>query len=216
MSSQITSNLTVCSTDTSGQQQRNHQLSTLLTFLREIHQSPVVYKGPVMLQACPWHDNFMIILGSKTFRGEVWFSISGCHSSDCLCVRFSLMCVYLQGQQVPSHISNGFLGTLLIIPWTSQIMTDGNAIYTFRNTIAMCHCCLGLTYPISWWPRKGKVSVRQEKFWKYVFSTCSCHSTCCCWSISRQTDTGKGIIFSKVLLPLLSSNVILLIMMKHY
>ena len=127
------------------------------------------------------------------------------------CVSGFPLCVYLQVQRVPSHISNGFLGTLLIIPWTSQIMTDGIEINTFRNTIAMCHCSYGLTcLSLPDDLGKSKVLVRQGDFWKNLVSTCRCHRL----SISRHNDNCEDIIL--VLLLLLSLNVIFFIMIRYH
>ena len=62
MASQITGVSMVCSTVCSGADQRKHQRSAPLAFLRGIHRSPVdsPLKGPVTRKIFPFDDVFMV------------------------------------------------------------------------------------------------------------------------------------------------------------
>ena len=64
MVSQITSLTIVCSTVYSGADQRKHQSSTSLAFVRGIHQWSVnsLHKGPVMQKMFPFDDIIMRLL----------------------------------------------------------------------------------------------------------------------------------------------------------
>ena len=61
MASQITSLTIVYSTINSGADQRKHQSSASLAFVREIHRSPVLspHKVPVTWQMVPFDDAIM-------------------------------------------------------------------------------------------------------------------------------------------------------------
>ena len=62
MESQITGESMICSTVCSGSDQRKHQSSASLTFVRGIHRWLVVYphKGPVTWKMLPFDDVIMI------------------------------------------------------------------------------------------------------------------------------------------------------------
>ena len=61
MKSQITSLMIVYSSVYSGADQRKHQSSASLAFVREIHRGPVIspHKGPVTWKIFPFDDVFM-------------------------------------------------------------------------------------------------------------------------------------------------------------
>ena len=63
MASQITSLTIVCSTVYSGTDQRKHQSSTSLAFVRGIHRWPLnsPHKGPVTQKMCPFDDVMMYV-----------------------------------------------------------------------------------------------------------------------------------------------------------
>ena len=64
MTSQITGVSIVCSTVCSGTDQRKHQSSASLAFVRRIHRWPVnsPHKGPVTRKMCPFDDVIMTYL----------------------------------------------------------------------------------------------------------------------------------------------------------
>ena len=68
MASQITSVPTFCSGVCLGTDQRKHQSSALLAFVRGIHRWPVVslHKGPVTRRMFPFEDVIMIRTHSRT------------------------------------------------------------------------------------------------------------------------------------------------------
>ena len=78
MTSQITSLTIVYSTVNSGVDQRKHQRSALLSFVRGIHRWPVNYshKGPVMRKMYPFDDVIMHNSYSNDRRGHD-FAVSG-------------------------------------------------------------------------------------------------------------------------------------------
>ena len=76
MASQITGVLVVCLTICSGTDQRKHQSSASLPFVREIHRWPVNYlhKGPVTWKMFPFDDLIMIMAKTKwLFIAEITF-----------------------------------------------------------------------------------------------------------------------------------------------
>ena len=70
MASQITGVSIVCSTVGSGKDQRKHQISASLAFVREIHRWPVIslYKGTVTRKMFPFDDviTCFVIKGTQT------------------------------------------------------------------------------------------------------------------------------------------------------
>ena len=69
MASQITSLTTVYLTVYSGADQRKHQSSTSLAFVRGIHQGPVnsLHKWPVMCKLFPFDDVIMMDIEISVF-----------------------------------------------------------------------------------------------------------------------------------------------------
>ena len=76
MASQITSLAIVCSAIYSGTDQRIHQSSASLAFVREIHRSSVnsPHKGPVMRKLFPFD---YIIMNNKNNNPQVIFKMIG-------------------------------------------------------------------------------------------------------------------------------------------
>ena len=74
----ITGVLIVCPTVCPGADQRKHQGSTLLAFVRGIHRRPVnsPHKGPVTRNVFPFDDVIMRIFMTKSWYGSV-FRITG-------------------------------------------------------------------------------------------------------------------------------------------
>ena len=74
MTSQITSLAIVCSTVNSGADQRKHQSSASLAFVRGIHRSPVnsPHKGPVMRRTFPFDDIIMWLSPEQFYRYPSW------------------------------------------------------------------------------------------------------------------------------------------------
>ena len=79
MASQITSLTIVYSTVYSDADQRKHQSSASLAFVRGIHRGPVnsPHKWPVMRKMFPFHDVIMIGLGDKL--STKYNQTQGCH-----------------------------------------------------------------------------------------------------------------------------------------
>ena len=72
MASQITSIKIVYSTVYSGEDQRKHQSSASLAFVREIHRWPVNFphKGPVTRKMFPVDDVIMKDIGRQFFKNK--------------------------------------------------------------------------------------------------------------------------------------------------
>ena len=84
MASQITSLTVVYSTVYSGADQRKHQSSASLTFVREIHRGPVnsPHKGPVTRKMFPFDD--VIMVSCILLIGYVnWFSMETVQLCTC-------------------------------------------------------------------------------------------------------------------------------------
>ena len=80
MVSQITSLTIVCSTVYSGTDQRKHQSSTSLAFVRGIHRWPVnsPHKWPIMRKMFPF-DDVIMIQGCLTDTGAIiWLPLHQC------------------------------------------------------------------------------------------------------------------------------------------
>ena len=80
MASQIIGVSIVCQTVGSGADQRRHQSSASLAFVREIHRSPVNFphKGPVARKMFPFDE---IIMFSQTFSWNIIFVFQSFHGS---------------------------------------------------------------------------------------------------------------------------------------
>ena len=74
MASQITSLTIVYSTVYSGADQRKHQRSASLAFVRGIHRSPVnsPHKGPVTRKMFPFDDVIMSTLQQMQYSDIIW------------------------------------------------------------------------------------------------------------------------------------------------
>ena len=74
MASQITSLTIVCSTIYSGAEQRKHQSSAPLAFVRGIHRGPVnsPHKGPVTRKMFPFDDVSMDVSELTHVPWEIW------------------------------------------------------------------------------------------------------------------------------------------------
>ena len=90
MASQITSVSIVCSTVCSGTDQRKHQSSTSLAFVRGIHWWPLdsLHKGPITWKKFPFDDIIMKLSGFSNamfqqflYIPQVWVNNSGCKRS---------------------------------------------------------------------------------------------------------------------------------------
>ena len=82
LASQITSLTVVYSIVYSGVNQRKHQSSASLAFVREIHRGPVNFphKWPVTRKMFPFDDVIMSIKGSIYKRNLVLYGVSRTHA----------------------------------------------------------------------------------------------------------------------------------------
>ena len=120
MASQITGVSMVCSTICSGVDQRKHQSSASLAFVRVIHRSPVnsPHKGLVTRKMFPFHDVIMLLLltnVSVVLQWILWIAVyyqavnykSMTNMSPCFsCLR--LVCLYGNLQKFDDNISSAY------------------------------------------------------------------------------------------------------------
>ena len=101
MASHITSASIVYSSVCSGADQRKHQSSASLAFVRGIHRSPVnsPHKGPVTRKMFPFDDVIMFLLPGCTANNECLTNNGGCQQY-CVDTYDSYFCGCLRGYQI--------------------------------------------------------------------------------------------------------------------
>ena len=136
MVSQITSLTNVYSTVYSGADQRKHQSSTSLAFMRGIHRWPVnsPHKWPVTRKMCPFDD--VIMCKTRTSKG--WPFYSGLIISNtkalCLCFSFAstqyIIIHYTPTVEVKRNTESTFLIEIKGLPYLAcrciSVVTLGN------------------------------------------------------------------------------------------
>ena len=124
MASHITGVSAVCSTVCSGTDQRKHQGSASLAFVRGIHRWPVNFphKGPVTRKMFPFDDvimNFTFDVVNKQSSG--WWFGSPWRSCDVTVVCFTGLPSWLQGLGDPTKSAGSESRLLREIPDPSEL-----------------------------------------------------------------------------------------------
>ena len=127
MASQFTSLTNVYSTVYSGADQRKHQSSALLAFVREIHRGPVnsPHKWPETRKMSPFDDVSMVLTTGHVISVTTFFPYQRYYNrSNRLCCFFALSVNNTRRAHVQSQVAQCLLQVagLINMPWQESVI----------------------------------------------------------------------------------------------